>query len=292
MTEDKGDKMNKSESKRSVVPLVSLGSSLLNEITGIEETMHCCRKEIGKISRLYESSLSTLLSEPKGQDLQSHIMQVRKKVTSDIENASTSIKAISLTSQPVKLQRDKLADLLKDLISHFQSVQNGYSKRYKEKLSRQYRLVNQAASDEDVAQLVHTSKKNAQVILQQHILNSKQNVHLYQTIEEAKLLHNELHAIEASLATLEDMAVDLSEVVEQQNQIIDTVGAGVQDVSGHLDLGSDQVDRKVLTKKSRKRWLLCCIITLVLAGGGTLLYFLVISRHFDKGKASPSSSSE
>ena len=89
--------------------------------------------------------------------------------------------------------------------------------------------------------------------------------------------HDEILTLSQTIISLQRLFQDLSSIVQQQDELINSVAYQVGEAEQYMENANDTLGKAVKSARSarRKRWCLCifCFILLALVGGLLALYF-------------------
>ncbi|KAK8098259.1 t-SNARE [Apiospora kogelbergensis] len=148
----------------------------------------------------------------------------------------------------------------------YQEEESTFSKRYRDQIARQYRIVNPEASEEDVQRAANADWGNESVF--QSALRSNRTGQATSVLGNVRARHNELQRIEQTMIELASMFQDLAVLVEQQEIPVQTAVYNAEETSKHIDEGNAHVVKAQNSARNRRKWkwwcLLICILIIVI----------------------------
>jgi syntaxin 1B/2/3 len=226
----------------------------LNEVTGITGMVTTFRNNVLQISSLHNQSLqsydhgSTTGSSNQLEALVADTSILTKQIRDGIKYLERDTLMSDYSTQNTKsVQANKLkADFDKELKA-YQQVENQFRTRYREQMSRQYRIVNPEATDNEIEQLVESGETQ---VFSQALLSGGRSREANSVNAAVKARQQEIQRIESTLIELltlfeqmaeqvvldeakfeaiEDSAVKVEEDVKQANVHLES---GVQSARG------------------------------------------------------------
>ncbi|KAF7363343.1 Aspartate aminotransferase [Mycena sanguinolenta] len=155
-----------------------------------------------------------------------------------------------------------------EAIQNYQTVEQQYRSRYKQRMERQFKIVKPDATPEEVRAVVN-DENNGQ-IFSQALMNSNRYGESRAAYREVQERHEDIKRIERTLGELAQLFNDMSVLVEQQDetiQVIETQAAGVEK---DTEVGLQYTEKAVESARSarKKRWIcffICLILLIIVA---------------------------
>ncbi|KAF3760558.1 hypothetical protein M406DRAFT_103382 [Cryphonectria parasitica EP155] len=156
-------------------------------------------------------------------------------------------------------------DFQKELQGYIQEEQ-AYRERYREQISRQYRIVNPDAPDEEVRRAAERDWGDEGVF--QTALRTNRTGQASAVLGNVRARHLELLNIERSITELVQLIQDLDTMVIQQDPVVKQVEEQTGNAVTHMEEGNKQID--VATKHARNRrklkwWCTLIVVLIILA---------------------------
>jgi len=169
-----------------------------------------------------------------------------------------------------------------EAIQNYQSVEQQYRTKYKQRMERQFRIVKPDATPEEVKAVVNDEQGGQ--IFTQALLNSRytDSRAAYREVQER---HEDIKRIEKTIAELALLFNDMSVLVEQQNEAIQVIADQAGDIQKDTEAALEHTDKAVLSARAarKKRWICFFIFLIVLAVVGIIVGILV-SRNVANSK--------
>ncbi|KAI7871865.1 t-SNARE [Spinellus fusiger] len=175
-------------------------------------------------------------------------------------------------------QTEAIRKRFMDTIQRYQSIETLYERKYNERIQRQIRIVKPEATEEEIDRWM-TMDESPQIFAQSLIQASKFG-HLNSVITEVRNRHGNIQSIEKTILDLHRLFMDMSMLVEQQDDILGRVDECVQDASYNIEQGNkNMIAAMSNAKKTRRRRRFCLAMGLLLmATFAVILGFFVIYK--------------
>ncbi|KAF5365788.1 hypothetical protein D9758_003245 [Tetrapyrgos nigripes] len=165
-----------------------------------------------------------------------------------------------------------------EAIQNYQSVEQQYRTRYKQRMERQFKIVKPDATPEEVKAVVNNESGGQ--IFSQALLNSDRYGQSRQAYREVQERHEDIKRIEKTLGELAQLFNDMSVLVEQQDETIQNIETTAATVEKDTEAGLGYTEKAVESARSarKKRWIcfFICLIILIIVG---VVVGVVVSRN-------------
>ncbi|KAF2470051.1 t-SNARE [Lindgomyces ingoldianus] len=174
-----------------------------------------------------------------------------------------------------KSQVDTLKRNFKAQLEDFQNEESSYSKRYREAIARQYRIVNPDATEQEVQEAANADWGDEGIF--QTALKSNRSGQASSVLGAVRARHNDIQRIEKTLEQLALLFNQLNEAVAYQEEPVKKVEDGTTNVLSDTGNANKQLDSGIASaRRARKlKWwtlltfiAIICILALILG-----LYF-------------------
>ena len=149
-----------------------------------------------------------------------------------------------------------------DMMKEYQSTQNKYKTEIKKKVKRQVQIVKPDASPEEI-DAVLKSGKGADEVFKQAILQGEAADSIRNMYMNVQGKYQDVLALEASVAEVHQMFLDLALLTEQQGELLDQIETQVKAASDYIEEGNSELTKAIEIQKSIRQKQ-CCIIVIVL----------------------------
>jgi len=250
------------------------------EVNSIKTGMATIRKNIKQIediSQLYLNAINSDNTEKQSDELEKLLdatngaaADVRKKLK-DMDKQNKEQKQGTAQWRIRTNMHGTLTKKFLDLMSEYQETQTKYKNKYRERVARQFRIVNPQASEEEIDKAIESG--DTQVFARQ-ILDKKHTA-AKEALAYIETRHLEIQRLEQSIIELHNLFLDMATLVEAQSELIDQIEYNVSKSVAHTAEGLDNLRQaKAYQKKGRKKlFCLICILViifLVLGGAGLI----------------------
>jgi len=169
-----------------------------------------------------------------------------------------------------------------EAIQNYQSVEQQYRTKYKQRMERQFKIVKPDATPEEVKAVVNDEQGGQ--IFSQALMNSR-HTDSRAAYQEVQGRHEDIKRIEKTLAELAQLFNDMSVLVEQQNEVVDNVHTQAGTVQQDTEAGVLFTDKAVISARAarKKRWI-CFFIILVVLAVAAIIIGVLVARAVDANK--------
>jgi len=283
------------QSHGAAAPLSS--QDFLSRVSHVRNQIRSLTADVQSIAGLHQRALGN--NDASAEAQLGALVQATQLKNTSIRDALRALKAdaerTTDTSRSMKARQFETLnnDFKKELQGYLHEEQQ-YRERYREQISRQYRIVNPDAPEDEVRRAADADWGN-EGIFQQAVrrlppltpspANQRTQLRTNRTGQANAVLgavrarHNELQHIEQSIQELAGLFQDLDSLVVQHEATVARVEEQTENTNVHLQKGNEQVETGIKHAKNRRKlkwWcaLVTFLIILVLALGlGLGLYF-------------------
>ncbi|KAI0957404.1 hypothetical protein AcW1_005809 [Taiwanofungus camphoratus] len=230
---DSYDSIAKDSTTALNVPMDSM-SAFYSEISSIQDDLRTFNDNVSRISDLHSRSLDNTddaAAQRVAQQLDdlvadtSALSNVLKRRIKALEKQPGSGRDGQIRKQQTGLVKQKFVEA----IQNYQSVEQQYRTKYKQRLERQFKIVKPDASPEEVKAVVNDDQGGQ--IFSQALMNSNRYGEARSAYREVQERHEDIKRIEKTLTELAQLFNDMSVLVEQQDEqinVIETAAAAVE----------------------------------------------------------------
>jgi len=267
-------------------------SAFYAEISSIQESLRAFNDNVQQIGNLHARSLNNT-DETAAQKNSAQLDELvadtsalgatLKRRIQSLESQGGSDRDAQIRKQQTALVKTKF----KEAIQNYQTVEQQYRSRYKQRMERQFKIVKPDASPEEVRAVVND--EGGGQIFSQALLNSNRYGESRAAYREVQERHEDIMRIERTLVELAQLFNDMSVLVEQQDETVHAIETQTAKVEGDTEAGLGFTNQAVKSAKSARklRWI-CFILTIViLAIIGIVVGIEVAKRVPNKSSSGP-----
>eukprot|EP01133_Synstelium_polycarpum_P004033 gene4033-4671_t len=224
--------------------VLSLNTINVNQGTKYEEDVQAMIDATNRSFSDLKKKLDTMKKGNEDYSADKHATPTEVRIRNNMHN--------TLTQKFVEMMRE------------YQEIQNNYKNKYKQKIERQYKIVNPNCTDEELKQAMDSgdsSKIFADTILYTHLHTQAKNALAY--IQDR---HNDIQRLEQSIAELHQLFLDMAILVEVQGELLNQIENNVESTVLNVKEGNENLAKAAkLHKKGRKKMMiLLCVVVIVL----------------------------
>ncbi|KDQ60716.1 hypothetical protein JAAARDRAFT_190870 [Jaapia argillacea MUCL 33604] len=240
-----------------------------NEISSIQDSLRTFNDNVSRIGDLHSRSLNNMddASAQKNAEALDDLvnetsalsMELKKRIKT-LERQGGSGRDAQIRKQQTALVKSKFVEA----IQNYQGVEQQYRQRYKQRLERQFKIVKPDATPEEIKAVVNDDQGGQ--IFSQALMNSNRYGESKAAYREVQERHEDIKRIEGTIAELAQLFNDMSVLVEQQDEQINTIEETAGNVEKDTETGVGYLEKGVDSARAarKKRWICFFIIIVVL----------------------------
>lgn len=243
-------------------------SSFYSEISSIQDELKTFNANVSRIDDLHSRSLNNtdeLATQQNNERLEELIAETSalsgslKRRIKALERQGGAGRDGQVRKQQTALVKSKFVDA----IQNYQRVEQQYRQKYKQRMERQFKIVKPDATPEEIRAVVNDESGGQ--IFSQALMNSNRYGESRAAYQEVQERHQDIKRIEQTIAELAQLFNDMSILVEQQDEQINTIEATAMDVEKDMEAGLGHTVKAAESARSarKKRWI-CFILTVII----------------------------
>lgn len=255
-------------------------TSALTEFFGdieiVKKTINLIKDATKRINEIQQAVVLATTNEKEAEesrDLEPIInhtnksANIAKKILQKLKENTERMKGDAKAKQTDIRIRENLVNTLTrkfiDVMKEYQNTQNKYKTEIKKKVKRQVQIVKPDATPEEI-DAVLKSGKGADDVFKEAILKGEAADSIRNMYMNVAGKYQDVLALEASVAEVHQMFLDLALLTEQQGELLDQIETQVKAASDYIEEGNKELTSAIEIQKSI-RSKQCCIIVIVLA---------------------------
>ncbi|KAG6896347.1 hypothetical protein C0992_008843 [Termitomyces sp. T32_za158] len=204
-----------------------------------------------------------------------------KRRIKDLERQGGSGRDGQIRKQQTALVKSKFVEA----IQHYQTVEQQYRTKYKQRMERQFKIVKPDATPEEIKAVVNDEQGGQ--IFSQALLSSSRYDGSRAAYREVQERHEDIKRIEKTLGELAQLFNDMSVLVEQQDETINAIETQAHTVAQDTEAGLGYTEKAVVSARAarKKRWIcfFICLIVLIIVG---IVVGVVVHNNLNTNKLS------
>ncbi|KAF2689144.1 t-SNARE [Lentithecium fluviatile CBS 122367] len=166
-------------------------------------------------------------------------------------------------------------------LEDFQREESDYSKRYRDAIARQYRIVNPDATEQEVQEAANADWGDEGIF--QQALKSNRSGQAQSVLGAVRARHNDIQRIEKTMVELAQLFEQLNEVVVYQEAQVEQVEQQTHQVNDDAKHANQQLDSGIKSARNARKlkWWCLFIVVLIIAIIALVLgiYFGVVKKN-------------
>ncbi|PFH50678.1 hypothetical protein AMATHDRAFT_75471 [Amanita thiersii Skay4041] len=259
------------DSSTHLAPAVGGGDSMAafySEISSLQDSIRNFNDNVARIGDLHSRSLNNMddnAAQRNAAQLEelvedtSALSTTLKRRVKALERQGSAGRDGQIRKQQTALIKSKFVEA----IQNYQTVEQQYRTKYKQRMERQFKIVKPDATPEEIRAVVNDEQGGQ--IFSQALMNSTRYGESRAAYREVQARHEDIKRIERTLAELAQLFNDMSVLVEQQDETINVIETQAAGVEKDTEAGLQYTEKAVVSARSarKKRWI-CFIIILIL----------------------------
>jgi len=147
-------------------------------------------------------------------------------------------------------------------LQEFQQEEANYSRRYREAIARQYRIVNPDATEQEVNEAANADWGDEGIF--QQALKSNRSGQASSVLSAVRARHNDIQRIEKTLGELARLFTELNEAVVYQEAPVMQIEQQTENVEGDARKANAQLDQGIKSARNRRKLQWWCLFIVVL----------------------------
>ncbi|TFK42689.1 t-SNARE [Crucibulum laeve] len=244
-------------------------SAFYSEISSLQDSLRTFNDNVARVSDLHSRSLNNMDDNAAQRNAAQldELVEETSALSAALKHRIKALERQGGTGRDGQIRKQQTA-LVKskfvEAIQNYQTVEQQYRTKYKQRMERQFKIVKPDATPEEVRAVVND--ENGGQIFSQALMSSNRYGESRAAYREVQERHEDIKRIEKTLGELAQLFNDMSVLVEQQDETInaiETQAAGVEkDTEAGLGYTQKAVDSARAARK--KRWICFFIILIIL----------------------------
>ncbi|KAL1592728.1 hypothetical protein SLS60_011144 [Paraconiothyrium brasiliense] len=238
----------------------------LARIDGTKSRINQLSANITEIANIHQRMLSSPDNRSSAQ-LESIVSETQIRNTSIKDEIKFLEKDAAREPQNSfkRTQVESLKRTFKSQLEDFQKEEADYSKRYRDAIARQYRIVNPEATDAEVQEAANADWGDEGIF--QQALKTNRSGQANSVLGAVRARHNDIQRIEKTLGELGLLFQQLNEQVVYQEDQVTRVEEQTEDVNKDTTDATRQLDKGIKSaRRARKlKWWTLGIVVLIIA---------------------------
>ncbi|KAI0692391.1 t-SNARE, partial [Cytidiella melzeri] len=239
------------------------------KISSIQDSLKTYNDSVARISDLHNRSLNNTDDAAAARLTQqledmvadtSALSSVLKRRIKALERQGGAGRDGQIKKQQTGLVKQKFVEA----IQNYQSAEQQYRTRYKQRLERQFKIVKPDATPEEVKAVVNDDSGGQ--VFSQALMNSNRLGEAKSAYNEVQTRHQDIQKIERTITELAQLFNDMSVLVEQQDEQINTIESTAAVVEKDVEVGLQHTEKAVDSARAarKKRWICFGIFVVIL----------------------------
>jgi len=264
-------------------------SSFYNEISSIQDSLRTFNDNVARISDLHTRSLNNTddaVAQRNSAELEdlvadtSALSNVLKRRIKSLEKQGAPGRDGQIRKQQTGLVKSKFVEA----IQNYQTEEQQFRQKYKQRLERQYKIVKPDATQDEIRAVVE--EDNGGQVFSQALMNSNRYGESRAAYREVQERHADIQKIERTLTELAQLFNDMSILVEQQDETINVIETTAANVEKDTEAGLTHTSSAVKSARAarKKRWI-CFFLALTILIIIAIVVAVVVTNNIHNNKS-------
>jgi len=258
-------------------------SDFYDEISSIQSSLKQFNDNVARISELHSRSIN-IADEAASQRIAAELEELVADTSALSDTLKRRIKALERQGgsgrdgQIKKQQTGLVKSKFMEAIQNYQTVEQQYRQRYKQRLERQYKIVKPDATPEEVRAVVEDGEGGQ--VFSQALMSSNRYGESKAAYREVQERHKDIQKIERTLAELAQLFNDMSILVEQQDETVNVIEETAAHVEKDTEAGMGHTIKAVVSARGarKKRWICFGLFVLLLIIVAIVIAVIVLNN--------------
>jgi len=257
------------------------------EISSIQDSLRRFNDNVAQIGDLHSRSLNNVddaAAQRNAAQLEELVGDTRA-LSATLKNRVKGLEAQKGSGRDgqIRLQQTALVkSKFVEAIQNYQSIEQQYRTKSKQRIERQFRIVKPDATPEEVKAVVNDEQGGQ--IFTQALLNSRYTDAraAYRDVQERQ---QDIKLIERKIAELAELFAQMAERVEEQDGTIGAIGKDADGVADNTKAALGHTNEALISARAarNKRWI-CFFITLIVLAVVGIIVGVLVSRQVAANK--------
>ncbi|WVO24134.1 uncharacterized protein IAS62_005498 [Cryptococcus decagattii] len=237
------------------------GEDFWTELSNTNSLLSQLQEQIQAVRTAHQTSLTS--TDPQAAAYAAQLNDQARVQREECKNQIKTLYKLAKGDRAQKTQAEGVKSRFQGLLQEHQVIEKESRKKVKDRVERQYKIVNPNATEEEIREV--TESDNPQVF-SQALLNSNRYGAARGAYREVQERHAEIQKIEKTLTELAQMFQEMAMLVEQQDETIVNVETQAHGVDTDIKAGLVQTDKAVESARRarRKKWICFWIVVLII----------------------------
>jgi syntaxin 1A/syntaxin 1B/2/3 len=246
----------------------------LSKIEILKTSNAVIKQKVENLEQLYNRSLDTI------NDTQ--LKQISEELNNEMDTIAKNSKDIQLQLIAIDKENKKLSSQLQpsdlrirqtqhvsltksfmDTMKKYRDIQTKYQEKYKERMEKQYLIVNPNTSESEIARLLESGELGT--VFAQQLEKGSKSADAKAALQDIQERHQEIIKIEQTVMELQQLFIDMQVLVKEQGEVINQIENNVQDANKNTEQGVEELKTAVVyQKKARKKLVILILLILII----------------------------
>jgi len=260
-------------------------NNYLSKIEMLKTSIAVMKQKVENLEELYNRSLDTI------NDYQ--LKQISEELNNEMDLMAKSSKDVQLQLIAMDNENKKLSGKLQpsdlrirqtqqitltksfmDTMNKYRDIQTKYQMKYKERMEKQYLIVNPNTSENEIARLLESGELGT-IFAQELMEKGSKSADAKAALQDIQERHQEIIKIEQTVLELQQLFIDMQVLVKDQGEVINQIECNVQSANENTEQGVEELKTAVVyQKKARKKLIILILLILIIIIVILVIFFI------------------
>ncbi|KAI8978587.1 t-SNARE [Pilobolus umbonatus] len=239
-------------------------TGFFQEVDRLKNEIDVVNYEVDQIENLHNNALSSF-NEQQSKQLARDLERIKgetqrrnatiKSGIQGLESVSASL-PVTADTQMRATQISAIRKRFIDTIQRYQDMERNYQMKYRQRMERQIRIVKPDASQDEVDNIIDSDRPPQ--VFAQSLMSAGRQVQAKAVLDEVQTRHDDIKHIERTIVELHQLFMDMSMMIEQQGQVLNTVENNADQTAEQVKEGNSYIGKAIKSARATraKKW--CC----------------------------------
>ncbi|KAJ3122494.1 Syntaxin-1A [Nowakowskiella sp. JEL0407] len=238
-------------------------TEFFDQVAQIKDAISSIKTNIEVIEGLHQKALNVISEDQSAQNAKEleRVMDKTNKIAADIrnklKNMETENKKLAKSDKntsDLKVRINQHGVITKkfiEIMTEYKDVQKKYQEKYKQRLQRQFLVVQPNAKPEEIEKMLDAEQGP---VFAQQILKNGQKAEAQRALQDIQDRHQDMVRIERSILELQQLFIDMAVLVSAQGELMNQIEVHMASAVDNTEQGVQALHKAVkLQKKTRKK---------------------------------------
>jgi len=259
--------------------------AFFEEVNAVQDAIQEVKDNVTRIEALHSRQLQSSGADDQGAaqltaELDEHVdgtSRLIKAIKGKLKAIDIANERVPAGSGDLQMRRSQAAALRRkflEVAQQYQKVEQVHRQRVRERMERQFRIVNPNATQEEVDAMLDGDGN----VFAQEVLGTGRRGEARRALQEVQDRHEDVKKIERTILELSQLFQEMATMVEQQGDVLDSIEKSVDNAAQYTEEAVVHLDQAIVHRLSarKKLWILTAVVAVLLLIAAIMIYMYII----------------